>query len=395
MATGVNPAKRRAAALSVASNTVLVAGKLVVGIVTGSVAVISEAIHSGMDLLAALIAFVAVSYSDRPPDREHAHGHGKIENLSGAIEALLIFGAIAVIAYEAVGKLVRGVTVEHVYLGAIVMGASAVINTFVSLYLQRVGRRTESEALLADAAHLRTDVYTSLGVFAGLLAVHFTGITWLDPAAALAVALLIGWEAWQITRRSVGGLLDVAIPEEEEHRVREAIEAAGVTYHALRTRKAGATRTIDLHLDVSPTATVEQVHELCDRIERDVQQALPTAQVFIHPEPDLEADATLPLKEWVERILEQHRSLHRGYAELHSFDVAEAVHFAVRIDLHPGTTIAEADELFRHLAAHIEQHVPGAHVYFHPRPAPIEVEGPEPRAREGQADPEVRGSSRS
>ena len=382
-AKGVNPAKRRAAAVSVGSNTALVLGKLVVGILTGSVAVISEAIHSGMDLLAAVIAFVAVSYSDRPPDRTHAHGHGKVENLSGAIEALLIFGAIALIAREAIDKLLHGVKVEKIYLGAIVMGASAAVNTLVSLYLQRVGKRTESEALLADAAHLRTDVYTSLGVFAGLLAVQFTGIHWLDPAAALAVGLLIGWEAWQITRRSVGALLDEALPEDEQRRVREAIEATGVTFHAFRTRKAGATRTIDLHLDVSPSATVEQVHELCDRIEREVQQILPTAQVLIHPEPDLQSDATASLKEWVERILEQHRTLFRGYSELHGFDIAEAMHFAVRIDLDPGTTVAEADELFRHLTAHIEQHVPGAHIYFHPRPAPVEVEGPRRRGESG------------
>ena len=166
---------------------------------TGSVAVISEAVHSAMDLLAAIIAFVAVSLSDRPPDADHPHGHGKIENLSGAVEALLIFGAVVFIGYEAIDKLMHGNEVQADLPRRHRDGRSAAVNTVVSWHLQRVGRQTDSEALLADSAHLRTDVYTSLGVFAGLTAVHFTGITWLDPAAALAVALLIVWEAWQIT----------------------------------------------------------------------------------------------------------------------------------------------------------------------------------------------------
>jgi cation diffusion facilitator family transporter len=367
------PAKRRAAALSVASNSCLVLGKLVVGIMTGSVAIISEAIHSGMDLLAAIIAFVAVSYSDRPPDRDHPHGHGKIENLSGAVEALLIFGAIFFIAYEAIAKLVHGARVERVYLGAIVMGASAAVNTVVSIVLQRVGRRTESEALLADAAHLRTDVYTSLGVGAGLLLVQLTGRQWLDPVAALSVGLLIGWEAWRITRRSVGALLDESLPEEEQRQVREAIARTGVTFHAFRTRKAGATRTVDLHLDVSPAASAEQVHALCDQIEAEVRRVLPAAQVLIHPEPTVEADESGQLLEWVERILHGHRKLYVSYSGLRRFESADGVHLAFRLELDPATTVEEAAAISRHLAAHIAEHVPGARVHVETAPAP---EGP-------------------
>jgi cation diffusion facilitator family transporter len=286
-----SPNKRRAAAVSVGSNALLVVGKLVVGVVTHSVAVISEAIHSGMDLLASLIAFVAVSYSDRPPDTGHPHGHGKIENLSGAIEALLIFGAIIFIGYEAVGKLVHGGKVEHVHLGSIIMGVSAAMNTVVSIYLQRVGRKTESEALLADAAHLRTDVYTSLGICAGLLLVHFTGRQWLDPVSALAVALLIVWEAWVITRRSVGVLLDEGLPEEDVAVLREVVGKEGATFHTLRTRRSGSTRTFDLHLDVNPEDTIGAVHALCDRIKEGVRRRLPNSQVLIHPEPTSTRDS--------------------------------------------------------------------------------------------------------
>jgi cation diffusion facilitator family transporter len=279
------PSKRLAAAVSVGSNTFLVVGKVIVGVITGSVAVMSEAIHSGMDLLAAMIAFVAVSYSDRPADANHPHGHGKIENLSGAIEALLIFGAIIFIGYEAIGKLIHGGKVEHIYLGSIVMGVSVAVNTGVSIYLQRVGKRTESEALLADAAHLRTDVYTSLGICVGLMLVNFTGRQWLDPVSALAVALLIIWEAWVITRRSVGVLLDEALPEEDVAVLREEVAAQGVTFHALRTRKLGSTRTFDLHLDVDPRSTIAAVHAVCDRIKEGVRRRLPGSQVLIHPEP--------------------------------------------------------------------------------------------------------------
>lgn len=361
--------KRRAAALSVGSNTVLVLGKLFVGIWTGSVAVISEAIHSAMDLLAAVIALVAVSLSDRPPDRDHAHGHGKIESLSGAVEALLIFGAVVFIGYEAIEKLIHGGEVRQIYLGAIVMGASAVVNIVVSWHLQRVGRRTDSEALLADAAHLRTDVYTSAGVLVGLLLVHFTGIGWLDPAVALAVGLLIVHEAWVITRRSVQNLLDVSLPAEDLQLVERIIHQSGLTFHALRSRKSGAERRIDLHLDVSPKATAAQIHDTCDQIEEEIRRALPNTQVLIHPEPTMERDSTRTAEWWVRQILDQHAELFVGYADLHIHDCPEGLHISLRLQVDPGATVADLNRIHRHLAEHIEQHVPDAHLYIQPEAA--------------------------
>lgn len=360
--------KRRAAALSVGSNTLLVLSKLVVGLWTGSVAVISEAIHSAMDLLAAVIAMVAVSLSDRPPDDDHSYGHGKIESLSGAVEALLIFGAVVFIGYEAIEKLLHGGAVKQVYLGAAVMGVSALVNIVVSWHLQRVGRQTDSEALLADAAHLRTDVYTSLGVVLGLLLVQFTGIHWLDPVAALAVALLIVHEAWVITSRSVGMLLDRSLPQQDLQAVERIIRATGLTFHALRSRKSGAERKIDMHLDVSPKATAEQIHAICDRIEDEIRRELPRAQVLIHPEPTLELDPSQTVRWWVEQVLAQHEDLFLSYSDLQTHEDPDEVHVSLRLQLPPDTSVMQAQGIYEHLLSHIEQHVPHARLYIQPEP---------------------------
>lgn len=366
MAEPSNHTKRRAAALSVSSNTLLVLSKLVIGILTGSVSVISEAIHSAMDLLAAIIAFIAVSFSDRPPDLDHPHGHGKIESLSGAVEALLIFAAVIFIVYEAIEKFIHGGKVEHLYLGSVVMGFSALVNIGVSWYLQRVGKKTDSEALLADAAHLRTDVYTSLGVLLGLVLVQITGQQWLDPVAALAVGVLITREAWQITRRSVGNLLDESLPETERQKVEQAIQQTGVIFHDLRSRKSGATRVIDLHLNVSPTSTVEQVHKLCDRIEESIKHEIPRAQVLIHPEPEVGLPDRQSLPEWVKQLLDQHQDLFITYSDIQAFANANGQGIAFRLRLKPSLSLRRIQEISEHLTQHILQHVPQAKVFIQP-----------------------------
>ena len=365
----VSRTKQHAAALSVASNTTLVLAKLTIGFVTRSVAVISEAVHSAMDLLASIIDYVAVSFSDRPPDREHPHGHGKIESLSGALEALLIFVAVFFIAYEAIEKLIHGGAIEKAYLGASVMGLSAVLNTLVSWRLERVGRRTDSEALLADAAHLRTDVYTSRGVLGGLLAVHFTHLQWLDPAAALGVALLIVWEAWRIILRSVGNLLDRSLPEEEQRLAEDAITRAGASYHGLRSRKSGSTRSFDLHLEVSPTATVGEVHDFCDLIEKNIKDVLPGAQVLIHPEPSGDKDFAAGARDAVVRTLEQHARMYGSYSDLAVAAVGHHVQVGFRLELAAGTTLEQVQDVCEHLTRHIREGVPGAQVYIEPRVA--------------------------
>lgn len=287
--------KTRVAALSVASNTILVVAKVVIGWMIGSVSVISEAIHSGVDLLAALIAFIAVRTSHKPADREHPFGHGKVENVSGTIEALLIFMAAAWIIYQAVEKLIHPRPLEAVDLGVWVMGFSALVNFIVSGVLFRVGRATDSQALLADGWHLRTDVWTSVGVMIGLGLIWagekvFTGVHfhWLDPVAAIFVALLIVRAAFKLTLDAGRDLLDWSLSPKEERDIRALIlqHAPPVCgFHRLRTRKAGANRFVEFHLLVDGKMSVNVSHDLTNVISAEILARFSGASVTIHIEP--------------------------------------------------------------------------------------------------------------
>jgi cation diffusion facilitator family transporter len=286
--------KEAVAILSVISNSALVALKLTVGLLIGSVSVISEAIHSGMDLVAAIIALFAVNRAGRPADADHQFGHGKIENISGAVEALLIFAAAGWILYEAVQKLLHPHPVGAMGWGIGVMLVSALVNLAVSSALFRVGRETESIALQADAWHLRTDVYTSAGVMCGLAgiwlgqAVWGVNLAWLDPLAAIAVALLITRAAYDLLIASARDLLDVSLPPEEEAWIRHYIARLRPTvrgFHHLRTRKAGATRFIDFHLNVEREMSVEDSHRLSEVIACDIEERFPGSSVTVHIEP--------------------------------------------------------------------------------------------------------------
>ncbi len=292
--------KTAVAALSVMSNGLLVVAKLVVGLLIGSVSVISEAIHSGVDLLAALIAFYAVRSSGKPADKEHSFGHGKIENVSGAIEALLIFVAAGWIIYEAVHKLLHPQPMQEVSLGVIVMLISAAVNIFVSHMLFKVARKTDSLALEADAWHLRTDVWTSAGVMAGLALIGvgetiFPGrhFHWVDPVVAIAVALLIVRAAWQLTLQAWRDLLDANIPADERawlldylhHLARDVDSPAIHGFHKLRTRKSGNTRFVEFHLFVTPDMSVDEGHRVTHLIAAEIRRRLPGADVLIHMEP--------------------------------------------------------------------------------------------------------------
>jgi cation diffusion facilitator family transporter len=290
--------KTSAAGLSILSNSLLVALKLAAGIVMGSVSVISEGVHSAVDLLAAFIAFFSIRAAAKPADEEHEFGHGKIENISGTIEALLIFGAAALIIYEAIDKIINRAKPEFLTAGIGIMAFSAVLNFFVSRFLHKIAHRTDSVALEADAWHLTTDVYTSLGVFAGLIVVEITHWYILDPIIAIVVALLILRAAWNITRKSVRDLVDERLPQAEEDIITASIlehvgELAG--FHELRTRKAGSQRYIELHLVLPKKVTIEEAHRLCDHLEEDIKGKLPEGNVTIHCEPcDQHDDGTCP-----------------------------------------------------------------------------------------------------
>jgi cation diffusion facilitator family transporter len=286
--------KERVAILSVASNSSLVLFKVIVGVVIGSVSIISEAIHSGMDLLAAIIAMFSVKTSSLPADDLHPFGHGKIENISGFVEALLIFIAAFWIVFEALKKLNSAQVIEYAGWGVVVMFFSSVVNYIVSRKLFQVGKEAESIALQADAWHLRTDVYTSAGVMAGLGIIWIghefppvSDIRWIDPVAALFVAVFILHTAYNLTVRSIRDLLDVKLPPEEENCIRNIIshQPAINGFHQLRTRRAGNVRFVEFHLKVDPQMSVSDSHNITKMLEQNIGQKFPDSAITIHIEP--------------------------------------------------------------------------------------------------------------
>ena len=282
--------KSRAAAVSIVSNSALIVFKLVIGIMSGSIAIISEALHSASDLVAAIIAFYSVRKAAVPPDLHHHYGHEKVENLSGVIEALLIIAAAGVIIYEGVLKVIHGLHIDHIWLGVAVMATSGVANLIVSRrVLYPVARRTQSAALEADAAHLLTDVYTSFGVAGGLLLVKLTGWELFDPIAAIAVAVLIIRTGYLLVVQSTKVLLDQTLPESELEDIRRCVKDHRgdliVGYHRLRARQAGNRRHIDLHVTVDESLTVAAAHEVAEHIAADIRECVPNSDVLVHIEP--------------------------------------------------------------------------------------------------------------
>jgi len=280
-------AKIKVARLSLLSNTSLIIMKLVVGLFTGSVSILSEAIHSTMDLLAAVIAFFSVRISDRPADDIHPYGHGKVENISGVIEALLIFVASVWIIIEAVKKIINPGEIDSVGLGFIVMFISAAINFIVSKKLYKVAKQEDSIALEADALHLKADVYTSLGVGGGLFLIWLTGLNYLDPIVAILVAIFILKESFELLKTAFNPLLDVKLSDEEIEIIKDKIneyDSVFCNYHDLKTRKSGRIRYIDLHLVFPENKSIKEAHDICDRIEQNIEQVLKYAEVMIHLE---------------------------------------------------------------------------------------------------------------
>lgn len=293
--SSIQQRKERVAMLSVASNSLLVIFKVIVGVLIGSVSILSEAIHSGMDLLAAIIAMFSVKRSFIPADDDHPFGHGKVESISGLVEAALIFVAAFWIIFEALKKLTTTQEVEQVGWGVAVMFLSAAANLFVSQKLFQVGREADSIALQADAWHLRTDVYTSVGVMVSLAIIwvshsFFTDprIHWLDPVAAIFVAVFILRAAYDLTIQAVSDLMDVKLPSDEEEWIRNVImnrKAEIHGYHQLKTRKAGNFRFVEFHIKVDPKMSVEVSHGITRDLKNAIGARLPAVTVMIHTEP--------------------------------------------------------------------------------------------------------------
>jgi cation diffusion facilitator family transporter len=275
------------ARLSIISNSLLIVMKLIVGVISGSISILSEAIHSFMDLLASIIAFFSVRISDTPADERHPYGHGKFENVSGVIEAVLIFFAAFWIIFEAVKKLINPGEIEKISYGFVVMLISAIINFIVSRKLYKVAKETESIALEADALHLKTDVYTSVGVAGGLFLILVTGLHILDPLIAIVVALLILKESVELFRKAYSPLLDISLSSKELESIKSIINvhcSDTINFHNLRSRKAGNYNYVDFHLNLPENLTVKEAHEICDAIEKDIKSELKNTEVTIHVE---------------------------------------------------------------------------------------------------------------
>ncbi|MBW2638064.1 MAG: cation diffusion facilitator family transporter, partial [Deltaproteobacteria bacterium] len=295
MIADIQRQKTGVAWLSVISNSALVISKIFIGLWIGSVSVISEGIHSAVDLLASFIALYSVKTSGKPADREHPFGHGKVENISGAVEALLIFIAAGWIIYEAIDRLQNPKPLAFVGWGIAVMFISSAVNIIVSHMLFKVGEATDSIALQADAWHLRTDVYTSAGVMFGLGLIWSgrwilpeTDLHWLDPAIAIAVALMIIRAAYRLTIHSIKDLIDASLPSHERETIKDMIKDMSPKvhgFHKLLTRKAGNTRFVEFHMKVDPHMTVEHSHGLAETISSTIKERFPGAHVTVHIEP--------------------------------------------------------------------------------------------------------------
>jgi cation diffusion facilitator family transporter len=279
---------RSYAVLSIATAVVTIALKLLAWKLTDSVGLLSDAAESVVNLVAAVIAFWALSLAARPPDEGHPHGHSKAEYFASAAEGFLIFAAALWIVIAASERLRSPQPLERVSIGLAISVSASLVNGAVAVALLSAGRRLHSVTLLADGKHLLTDVWTSGGVVVAVLLVQWTGWLRLDPIIAIAVALNILWTGWKLIRESGTALIDAALPGEEQTSVAGALAAfqeQGIVFHAIRTRVAGHRRFVSMHVLVPGGWTVQKGHDLCERIESAVREALPRATVITHLEP--------------------------------------------------------------------------------------------------------------
>lgn len=284
------PSKTGAAALSIASNSALILLKAMAGTVTGSVALLTEALHSATDLVASIVAFFSVRAADAPADATHPYGHEKIEDLAAAIEGMLILVGCGVISFEAIRNLVRGHEVNRLGIGIAVLGVSIVVNFAVSRTLRRRAKATGSPALAADAAHLSTDMATSAGVLGALVLALVTGWDWIDPVIALVVAAVIAVAGVRILTSSSRVLVDETLPDPELEAIREIVAHFApqgvVGFHELRGRQAGARRHVDLHVQFRAGTTLEDAHHTAHELQDAIRARLGDADVLIHLEPE-------------------------------------------------------------------------------------------------------------
>jgi cation diffusion facilitator family transporter len=279
----------RIAAISLATTICLLAVKVIVGIISGSIAVLSDAIDSGMDVVGGTAALVSIRVAAWPADEDHPYGHGKVESVSASVAATVVAIGGGFVVFQAVRRLVVGSPEINVGLGLAPMFVAAAANAVIAFNMRRQAQRARSLALASEATHLQTNVVQAGAVIAGLAAVGVTGLRLFDPLVALGLAAYMGWTAVHLAREALTEVMDVALPDEELRAIHDVLvahqdEIRG--FHRLRSRKAGPTRHVDMHLLVDPHRTVEEMHAVCDQIERQISQRLPGAIVTIHMEPD-------------------------------------------------------------------------------------------------------------
>ncbi len=279
--------KKRVALLSVLAAIFLTGFKMIIGILTGSLGILSEALHSTLDLIAAVITFFSVSISDKPADKEHNYGHGKVENFSALIETLLLLITCVWIIYEAVNRLVTGETEIKVNIWSyIVVITAIIIDVTRSRALSKVAKKHNSQALEADALHFSTDIWSSSVVLLGLICANF-GFFSADSIAALFVAILVVSVSIKLGKKSIDVLLDTA-PQDKVHMVEELLSATSevISYHDLKIRSAGANTFIKVNVHLQPDLSLKQVHEICDKIEIEIGNLIKKSEVYIHAEPE-------------------------------------------------------------------------------------------------------------
>ncbi len=294
----INREKKLAAGLSIFSNTLIIILKLAAGLISGSISIISEAVHSLSDFLASVLTFFAVIKSSEPADKKHPFGHGKYEDMSGFIEGGLIIFAALFIIYEALKKIFTGHCGDvDTTLGLWVMGISAFANLVVSSVLFKVAISADSISLYADAQHLRTDVWSSAGVFTGLLAIKLTGIYVLDPIIAIFVALIIFKAGFQISRKTMDNLLDCSLPDSDLEQISTILNSFKnngiITYKDLKARCLGSQKRVEVTLIFPQDMTILDCHNICDKIEHTLMQSIENIQTNIHLEPETASEAKI------------------------------------------------------------------------------------------------------
>ncbi len=279
---------KRYAWLSIAAALATILLKGAAWWLTGSVGLLSDALESFVNLAGALMALAMLSLAAQPADANHAHGHSKAEYFSSAFEGFLIILAAVGIAYAAIQRLLDPQPLESVAVGLAVSVIASIINFATARTLMKVGREYRSITLEADAHHLLTDVWTSVGVIVGVALVWFSGWLWLDPVIALLVAANIVWTGWQLLNRSAAGLMDVSLPDAELQAIEQVLDGyrrQGLDFHALRSRQAGSRAFVTLHVLVPGAWSVQLGHDWSERIEADIRSAVPYAHVTTHLEP--------------------------------------------------------------------------------------------------------------